>query len=177
MWCPINPRNEADENRELLDFFDCSCLIFQASFAPLVERIFPLLPQVKTLVCLDQDLPTAIHFDQWVAGLPAGPWQREAVDDTAMIVGTGGTTGKPKGVMLTGRNIETMTALTLMSYPIGDRPVYLALAPLTHAAGVLCFPILASGGQIIIMRAPDLKVFLELVKKVTRSRTLSCRRH
>ncbi|GAA1679179.1 long-chain fatty acid--CoA ligase [Fodinicola feengrottensis] len=164
VWCPINPRNEADENRELLDFFDCSCLIFQASFAPLVERIFPLLPQVKTLVCLDQDLPTAIHFDQWVAGLPAGPWQREAVDDTAMIVGTGGTTGKPKGVMLTGRNIETMTALTLMSYPIGDRPVYLALAPLTHAAGVLCFPILASGGQIIIMRAPDLKVFLELVK-------------
>ena len=27
-----------------------------------------------------------------------------------MIVGTGGTTGRPKGVMLTGRNLETMTA-------------------------------------------------------------------
>ena len=69
-----------------------------------------------------------------------------------MIVGTGGTTGRPKGVMLTGRNLETMTALTLMGYPFDGRPVYLALAPLTHAAGVLCFPVLALGGEIVIMR-------------------------
>ena len=69
-----------------------------------------------------------------------------------MIVGTGGTTGRPKGVMLTGRNLETMTALTLMGYPFSGRPVYLALAPLTHAAGVLCFPVLALGGEIVIMR-------------------------
>ncbi len=83
-----------------------------------------------------------------------------------MIVGTGGTTGKPKGVLLTGTNLETMTALTLMSYPFpthGARPVYLALAPLTHAAGVLCFPVLASGGEIVIMRSPDVGRFLELV--------------
>ena len=72
-----------------------------------------------------------------------------------MIVGTGGTTGQPKGVMLTGRNLETMTALTLMGYPFEGRPVYLALAPLTHAAGVLCFPVLALGGRVVIMRTPD----------------------
>ena len=29
VWCPINPRNEAAENRELLDLMDCTCLIFQ----------------------------------------------------------------------------------------------------------------------------------------------------
>ena len=71
-----------------------------------------------------------------------------------MIVGTGGTTGRPKGVMLTGTNLETMTAITLMSYPFEGRPVYLALAPLTHAAGVLCFPVLALGGEIVVMRTP-----------------------
>ena len=38
-----------------------------------------------------------------------------------MIVGTGGTTGRPKGVQLTDRNIETMTALTLMGYPFDAR--------------------------------------------------------
>ena len=36
-----------------------------------------------------------------------------------------------------------------MSYPFAGRPVYLALAPLTHAAGVLCFPIMALGGEIV----------------------------
>ena len=87
-----------------------------------------------------------------------------AVDDLAMIVGTGGTTGRPKGVMLTGTNLETMTAITLMSYPFEGRPVYLALAPLTHAAGVLCFPVLATAGEIVVMRTPDVERFLGLVE-------------
>ena len=166
VWCPVNPRNEAAENRELLDLFDCSCLIFQGSFAPLVARIAPGLPKVTTLVCLDAGDPgvvTAVPLRQWLAGLPEEPWQAEPPDDVAMIAGTGGTTGRPKGVQLTGHNIETMTALTLMGYPFDGRPVYLALAPLTHAAGVLCFPIMALGGEIVIMPAPDLAEFLGLI--------------
>ncbi len=59
VWCPINPRNEAAENRELLDLFDCTCLIFQSAFAPLVEQIAPQLPKLTVLVCLDADLPEA----------------------------------------------------------------------------------------------------------------------
>jgi len=160
VWCPVNPRNEAAENRELLDLFDCACLIFQGSFAPLVARIVPDLPKIETLVCLDQDTQ---EIGQWVAGLPGEPWQASPPGDIAMIAGTGGTTGKPKGVLLTGHNLETMTALTLMSYPFRGRPVYLALAPLTHAAGVLCFPIMTLGGEIVIMPAPDLAGFLALI--------------
>src|SRR6185312_4374560 len=113
VWCPVNPRNEAAENRELLDLFDCSCLIFQGSFAPLVARIAPGLPKVTTLVCLDAGDPgvvTAVPLLRWLAGLPEEPWQAEPPDDVAMIAGTGGTTGRPKGVQLTGHNIETMTA-------------------------------------------------------------------
>jgi acyl-CoA synthetase (AMP-forming)/AMP-acid ligase II len=121
---------------------------------------------VTTLVCLDAGDPgvvTAVPLLRWLAGLPEEPWQAEPPDDVAMIAGTGGTTGRPKGVQLTGHNIETMTALTLMGYPFDGRPVYLALAPLTHAAGVLCFPIMALGGEIVIMPAPDLAEFLGLI--------------
>jgi hypothetical protein len=47
-----------------------------------------------------------------LAGRPsAAPIEIRPVDDLAAIAGTGGTTGKPKGVMLTGRNIESMTAI------------------------------------------------------------------
>jgi acyl-CoA synthetase (AMP-forming)/AMP-acid ligase II len=165
VWCPVNPRNEAGENRALLDLFDCACLIFQGSFAPLVARIAPELPKVTTLVCLDRAAPGAIAFDDWVDGLAGQPWHASPVDDIAMIAGTGGTTGQPKGVLLTGHNIETMTALTLMGYPFDGRPVYLALAPLTHAAGVLCFPVMALGGEIVIMPAPDLGGFLALIEQ------------
>jgi acyl-CoA synthetase (AMP-forming)/AMP-acid ligase II len=178
VWCPINPRNEAAENRDLLDAFDCSCLIYQQAFAPLVDQIRPALPKLRTVVCLDASRPGSPSLTEWIGGVSAhagtvsdrpqpaagalsGPLP---VDDLAMIVGTGGTTGRPKGVKLTGRNLETMTALTLMGYPFRGRPVYLALAPLTHAAGVLCFPVLAMGGEIVIMAKPDLGAFLELVQ-------------
>jgi acyl-CoA synthetase (AMP-forming)/AMP-acid ligase II len=169
VWCPINPRNEAAENRELLELFDCRVLVFQHSFTGLVERIRSHLPDVHTWVCLDGDVEGALGWDEFLsrgAGTADGVGiDREAVGDLAMIVGTGGTTGRPKGVMLTGTNLETMTALTLMGYPFDEPPVYLALAPLTHAAGVLCFPVLCLGGEVVIMRAPDVGGFLSLIAR------------
>ena len=154
VWCPINPRNSAAENAELLDLFDCVALFYARAYAPLVAEME--LPQVTTLVCLDE-------LDAFVAqGVDFDP---TPPDDTVMIVGTGGTTGRPKGVQLTDRNIETMTALALMGYPFDGRPVYLAMAPLTHAAGVLCFPVMALGGQIVVMPAPDVGGFLALVEQ------------
>jgi fatty-acyl-CoA synthase len=159
VWCPVNPRNEAAENRELLDLFGCRALLFQAKFAGLVTQIRGDLPELTTLVCLDGAIEGTLSWQQFLEG---GSTYRDTfpADDLAMIVGTGGTTGRPKGVMLTGTNLETMTAIVLMSYPFDGRPVYLALAPLTHAAGVLCFPILALGGEIVVMRAPDVGEFL-----------------
>jgi fatty-acyl-CoA synthase len=163
VWCPVNPRNEAAENRELLDLFGCRTLIFQAAFAPLVDAIRTELPRLTTLVCLDGAPGWAMSWEEFL-GPPGAMLDRDPVDDLAMIVGTGGTTGRPKGVLLTGANLEAMTAITLMSYPWPDRPVYLALAPLTHAAGVLCFPVLARGGEIVVMRKPDVGTFLALIE-------------
>jgi fatty-acyl-CoA synthase len=165
VWCPINPRNEASENRELLDLFDCTTLIFQASYAPLVERIRAELPGIRTWVCLDAQIDGATGWDEFLARGEGHPDEVAAADDVVAIVGTGGTTGRPKGVMLTGHNLETMSAITLMAYPFEGRTVYLALAPLTHAAGVLCFPVLALGGEIVIMRTPDVGGFLQLVER------------
>ena len=174
VWCPINPRNEAAENRELLALFDCSVVLFQAAYAELVTQVREDLPLVTTWVCLDGTADGALDWEAFLSrGAPAGgppdgavpAVDRSAVDDLAAVVGTGGTTGRPKGVMLSGTNLETMTALTLMSYPFEGRPVYLALAPLTHAAGVLCFPVLALGGEVVVMRTPAVGAFLEHIAR------------
>jgi acyl-CoA synthetase (AMP-forming)/AMP-acid ligase II len=156
VWVPINPRNAAAENRELLELFDCVALFHAPAFADLVAEIAPGLPQLHTVVPLAE-------LDGWLA---AGGDEHDPTppDDTVMIVGTGGTTGRPKGVQLSDRTIETMTAIVLMSYLFVGRPVYLAMAPLTHAAGVLCFPVLALGGRIVVMPAPDTGAFLANVE-------------
>ena len=107
VWCPINPRNEAAENCELLDLFDCTALIYQKSFAPLVDQIRDQLPKLTVLVCLETEL------EPWLAGIPDEPWHAEPPDDVVMIAGTGGTTGRPKGVVLNGANLEAMTSIVL----------------------------------------------------------------
>src|SRR5688572_29835515 len=93
VWCPINPRNEAAENRELLDLFGCRALIYQDRFAPLVKDIRDDLPALTTLVRFDDPA-------EWDGFLALGEEyvDEPAHDDLAMIVGTGGTTGRPKGV-------------------------------------------------------------------------------
>ena len=89
VWCPVNPRNEAAENRELLALLDCRCLIFAAAFAPLVAKIAPDLPGLTTLVCLDDAISAvspsgvagAVGFGEWLTAVGDGPWQADPVDD------------------------------------------------------------------------------------------------
>src|SRR5271169_1906522 len=122
-----------------------------------VEVLNAIIQGARFVMRVAVPKPTAFE------GVGDGLLEIDPVDDIAMIAGTGGTTGQPKGVMLSGRNLEAMSALTLMSYPFDGRPVYLALAPLTHAAGVLCLPIMTLGGRIVIMSKADLREFLRLV--------------
>ncbi|MFF3619030.1 AMP-binding protein [Streptomyces sp. NPDC002467] len=170
VWCPVNPRNTAREMRQLLELFDCRALVFHPAYAAQVAEMAPHLPEVTTYVCLDDSVEGHVSLEAWTAAEtdPAPDAGSEAAqplpDGLAMLVGTGGTTGAPKGVMLTAGNLEAMTALTLMGYPFEGRPTYLALTPLTHAAGVLCFPILALGGRIVVMSAPDVGDFLRLIE-------------
>jgi len=169
VWCPVNPRNQAAENADLLNAADCRALIFHSAFLPMVEKIKPIMPGVSVMICIDKQTEIAPSLEEALEGYDHSPLQVDSPDDLAAMPGTGGTTGKPKLVQLTGRNIETMSALTLMGYPFGEHPVFAALAPLTHAAGILCFPILASGGHIIILPSPDLDQFLAAIEthKVT----------
>ena len=164
VWCPVNPRNEATENAFILENFDCTALIFHSRFAAMVERMLPGLRRLRLLVCLDADLPFAPSLENWWADSSSEPFERRGAGELAMLPGTGGTTGLPKGVMLSNGNLETMTSLMLMSYPFGERPVYLAMAPLTHAAGVLAYPILLLGGHVVIMPEPDPGEYLRLAE-------------
>ena len=88
-------------------------------------------PSSRILVCLDGPTTRSRSADLGAVPRPArrrpgagrpNPVAESGVDDLAMIVGTGGTTGRPKGVMLTNANLETMTALTLMGYPFDGPP-------------------------------------------------------
>jgi acyl-CoA synthetase (AMP-forming)/AMP-acid ligase II len=79
---------------------------------------------------------------------------------------TGGTTGKPKGVMTTHRALQTMVAnwLSVLVYPADRPPVDLAAAPLTHTAGVFSLMTTLRGGKLVILPRPDPTMLLDAIE-------------
>lgn len=141
VWCPINPRNEAAENRELLALFDCATVIFKSSYADLVARIRDDLPAVRTWVCFDAQVEGALTWDAFLAlGEGASRVDRAAVDDLAMIAGTGGTTGRPKGVMLSGRNLRDDVGADVDGLPLRRAPGLSGASTADARRGSAVFP-------------------------------------
>jgi acyl-CoA synthetase (AMP-forming)/AMP-acid ligase II len=87
-------------------------------------------------------------------GSPVLPPEPTGADDVAWLFYTSGTTGRPKGVMLTHRNLIAMSmayGLDVDCVSAQDHALY--AAPMSHGAGLYHFPILRAGGCHVIPRS------------------------
>ena len=112
----------------------------------------------------------ASHSAEMTAGegAPAGPVDPEAV---AGIFYTGGTTGLPKGAMLTHRNLIANARHFLMALPYSDQDIYLHAAPMFHLAdGSSTHALTWVGGRHVMIPAFDPELWLRTVaaERVTR---------
>ncbi|MCW5774726.1 MAG: AMP-binding protein, partial [Rhodospirillaceae bacterium] len=99
------------------------------------------LPGLEAVIGVD-----GAEYARLLAGEGIAVCER-APEDTAWLFYTSGTTGRPKGAMHTHRSLGAMADAHLIEiFPAGpaDRLVY--LTPLSHAAGLLSFHVIASGG-------------------------------
>jgi len=151
VWAPVNARNALEENLFILDNTDVAFLFYHSSFEGYLARIRAACPKIRTFICLDRP-----EFEAWLAPFDSvAPDLPDAPDDVAILISSGGTTGRPKGVQLTNRVIETMNSIFWACMPIEAPPVHLMVAPMTHAAGVCSFPMLPFGGTNIFMGTAD----------------------
>jgi len=149
---PINYRLAPPEWRYIVND---ACAKFVFAQAALAQAIAPLrgeLAGVKHWVALGADVPGWERFDSLVAGQPAtAPSHRAAPDDDLYQMYTSGTTGRPKGAVLTHRAVLSQLhqlALAFRRAP-GDR--MLVVAPLYHAAAsIASFVTVQSGGSLFI---------------------------
>ena len=85
---------------------------------------------------------------------PATPPVDADSDEVAWLFYTSGTTGRPKGVMLTHRNLIMMSmsyALDVDTASLKDNSLY--AAPMSHGAGLYNFPIVRAGGCHIVPKS------------------------
>jgi len=167
-WIPVGALNRSEENRYVLDAFDCEVLFFQKQFAQAIAGLRPQLPKIRHWICIDGEADGAMPLDQFLAEHPATDPQVPIDPDDVIWVGpTGGTTGFPKGVMNTHRSVQTSFAQFMMAtpYPADSLPVNLAAAPMTHTAGLLSVPCTARGGTVVVLSKPDPQLLLGTIPR------------
>ncbi|MED4933673.1 fatty acid--CoA ligase family protein [Heyndrickxia coagulans] len=159
---PVNPIYTPEEIRYILDNGDVKAVVALDLFAPYVDKIDARLPKVEHYIICETDPakagkythPKLKSFSQILAeSSPSVDEVPLSEEDTAVILYTSGTTGKPKGAMLTHKNLYS-NASDIGSYlkMSADDRVITAL-PMFH---VFCLTVavnapLISGATLLIL--------------------------
>jgi len=90
-----------------------------------------------------------------------------AADDPCIIMYTSGTTGRPKGAVLSHGNITWNSLNVLVDADLAGDEVTLVAAPLFHTAGLnmICLPTLLKGGRVVLESGFDAGRVLGLVER------------
>ncbi len=86
-------------------------------------------------------------------------------DALARIAYSGGTTGKPKGIMCTHRSALTSGLIMMTEWEWPEELRHIVCAPLSHAGAAMLLPVLTRRGQMIVLPGFDPVSFMETVQK------------
>ncbi|BBG04282.1 long-chain-fatty-acid--CoA ligase [Pseudonocardia saturnea] len=144
---PVNFRLAPDEIRYVLDDSGSSLVVADPALAPAVEKARAGAPSVGSVITFGEE------YEALLADGPDLP-EVPAVSDEApaYIMYTSGTTGFPKGAVLTHRNLYLHAFCSMATLGLtGDDRVWMSAAPLFHIAGLSgMLPVLITGGKVVI---------------------------
>jgi fatty-acyl-CoA synthase len=150
----------AQDHVLICDDAEASLLVADDSCAERAAAILARAATLRHLIVLRSD-GSSDELDVPALPLSTGPAGEE---DVAWFPYTGGTTGRPKGVMLPQRALVAQMLSYLASCGIPERPRYLAASPITHAAVLPVLPTLCRGGTVITLPAFDPEQWLRTLE-------------
>jgi long-chain acyl-CoA synthetase len=143
---PINPKLHPREAHYILEHSAASLAFATEDVgAALASGELPL-PGLRDLVLVEQ----AAYRRLLEAEPLAAPVNRDG-NDLAWLFYTSGTTGRPKGVMLTHRNLLTMTLCYFADVDaVRAKDAALYAAPMSHGAGLYALPHVAAAARHVV---------------------------
>ncbi|MEU6748559.1 AMP-binding protein [Spirillospora sp. NPDC046719] len=165
----LNHRLHPSEITALVEHAQASVLIVSGEYLDAMTEHRHEMPGVKVVVGLDGGGDRG--YADLVTGADATEPPRPAEDSIAWLVYTSGTTGAPKGVMLSHRNLITGVISSASQWEIPDDTVFLFCFPLCHVGGYAVLVNHLRSATVGIVRSYDNETFLRLVAdwKVTQT--------
>ena len=153
---PLNARFRGEEIAYHLADAGARAVIFSEEYADVMAAVRDRVPSVEQFICVGAPLAGQIAYDE-LAAEGSGPGEDADVtdDDLAWLFYTSGTTGRPKGAMLT-HGVLTFVSVgwvaDLMSLEAEDVGIH--AAPLTHGAGFHALALTMKGATQVLLWPP-----------------------
>jgi acyl-CoA synthetase (AMP-forming)/AMP-acid ligase II len=166
--CTINFMLKEGELRFILQNSEAKAIIYHSQYHDLIERASKDCNDLKYLIAFDGNIPGILGYEEIVDKAPKEePEIPIHPDDLLLLVYTSGTTGKPKGVMLTHSNIFFNALDSVTGVELTHDTINLNVCPLYHvAASVLqTFGTLYVGGTSVTLSRFDPREVLETIER------------
>ena len=148
-WCvnPVNLLSSEEQMGYVLNHSDCTLVIASPEWADTVRRVLLTIPRVIALWVCDAHTHS---FTEDASKLPVHPAHSVTPQDHALLMYTSGTTGVPKGVLLSQANLTANAASISAEHALTAQDRVLAVLPLYHinAFAVTMLAPLFHGGSL-----------------------------
>jgi fatty-acyl-CoA synthase len=157
---PLNFRHRAGELGWVLGQSETSVLLHAGEYAPVVDEVRAALPALRHAVSLDA------AGGAGTAAAPAPPAAALDERDPHVMLYTSGTTGDPKGALLSHRSYVLQAAQTQATIGLGEDDVGLCMFPLFHMGGwAMSLGYWASGGTVVLLEHADPEEILAAARR------------
>ncbi|WP_397544151.1 long-chain-fatty-acid--CoA ligase [Roseovarius salis] len=157
-----------DELAYVLAKADVEVLIYEDAFSDKVAAVRDNLPKLRKLVCIGDDGGKDEAFETFIAGASDDyPAVEIDEDDPFCMTYTGGTTGRPKGVLCSHRNRNVTAHTVMVEEAIDERDVVGIVTPLFHVAAlnIMFQPAILAGATTTFLTKWSVEDFAAMVKE------------
>jgi acyl-CoA synthetase (AMP-forming)/AMP-acid ligase II len=162
---PLDHRLTPRELTYLLNDSGASVLFVGADLVEVAKSALSTAATVEHLVCIGNGDGSTPGFREFLSSYPTTePDVNVDEKDLATLHYTSGTTARPKGVMMTHRNLVAGTKVMLSALPVTSEDVTLHTSPFSHIAAE--WPLLThcyAGGTNVVVAKPDMETILRAI--------------
>jgi acyl-CoA synthetase (AMP-forming)/AMP-acid ligase II len=152
IYLPLNFRAKEKELAYMLNTAEATTIVIGERYVPMIKSIQPEVKSLKNLISIEQKHDDMLYYEDIIKDNPADDVITEIdEDETTILMYTAGTTGFPKGVMLSHTSFSSYMLENVTPADPEAIESNILTVPLYHVAGIQAMMAAIYGGRTLVM--------------------------